>query len=52
MSKKKYGGIILCALGVIVSGIGSLWQESWNEVTLIAKEGPYAMTVGVAGVAF
>jgi uncharacterized membrane protein YidH (DUF202 family) len=50
MTKKKYIGIVLCVLGITIAGVGSLWQASWNEVTLIAKSGPYASTVGFAGV--
>jgi hypothetical protein len=49
MTKKKYIGIVLCTLGVIIAAIGSLWQVSWNEF-LIAESGPYALTVGFVGV--
>lgn len=51
MDKKRYIGIILFIVGVIVAAIGSLWQSSWNEVTSIAISGPYANTVGVVGLA-
>jgi hypothetical protein len=51
MVKKRYVGIILCVLGVIVAAIGSLWESYWNEVTLIALSGPYASTVGIVGLA-
>jgi hypothetical protein len=51
MGKKRYIGIIICVLGVIVAAIGSLWESYWNKVTLIAISGPYSSKVGIAGLA-
>jgi len=52
MTKKRYAGIILCTVGVIVAGIGLFWGSSWIDSRFPNwKEGPYAMTVGAGGLA-
>jgi hypothetical protein len=48
LSKLRYIAAILSVAGFIIAGVGSIWGSSWDQ-NYIAKGGPYAGSVGIAG---
>jgi hypothetical protein len=50
MNNARFVGIILSVAGVIIAGIGSLWNSYWNVDFSRYLSGPYAYTVGIVGV--
>ena len=49
MNKIKGVGVIVLALGFIVAGIGTFVGSDWSFNNMSGKAGPYAYTVGIAG---
>ena len=48
LDRSKYVGLILLITGFVIAGVGSFWGSSRDQY-FIAYEGPYAYSVGTAG---
>ena len=48
MDKPRKLGIVLLIAGFVVSGIGTLWGSSYENI-ILPKERPYAYTIGIGG---
>ena len=48
MEKPRKLGIVLLIAGFVVSGIGTLWGSSYENI-ILPKEGPCAYTTGIGG---